>query len=148
MNLRNRGFTLIELMVTVSIVAIIAAVAIPSYRQYVRRANRMDATTTLLRLASNQERFYLQHNSYASDDLLDDAPPAGLGMVGTERGLYTLSLSPAAGGYAAGYTATAAVVSGGEQSDDDDCARFTVNEMGVHGATDRNGADNTDRCWR
>ena len=148
MNVRSRGFSLIELMVTVSIVAIIAAVAIPSYRQYVRRANRVDATAALLRLASNQERFYLQNNTYASNDLLDDAPPAGLGFTGTERGFYSVTLAPAGGGYVAGYTATATVVAGEDQSDDDDCVTFTVNEQGLRTAANSGAGNNTERCWR
>ena len=145
---RSAGFSLIELMVTVAVVAIIAAVALPSYRQYILRANRADATTALLRLAGNQERFYIQNNTYASEDLMDDAPPAGLGIDGTERGFYDLSMEAAAGGYTSGYTATATVASGGDQHDDADCDKFTVNEQGLRTAEDSGGADNTDRCWR
>jgi type IV pilus assembly protein PilE len=147
---KQTGFSLIELMVVVAIVAIIASVAIPSYRQYVMRAKRADAKTALLRLAGNQERFYLQNNTYASQALMDDPPPAGLGIDGTERGFYTLSMDPAAtaGGYQDGYTATATVDAGGEQADDDDCVSFTVDQAGVRTAVDSGGADNTDRCWR
>jgi type IV pilus assembly protein PilE len=150
---RQTGFSLIELMIAVAIVAIIASVAIPSYRQYVRRAKRADATVALLRLASAQERFYLQNNTYASEALLDDAPPAGLGITGanlrTEREYYTLSLVPAAaGGLQAGYTATATVRAGGDQATDTDCFTFTVNQQGVRTAQKSGGVDNTDRCWR
>ena len=148
MKSRRAGFSLIELMVTVAVVAILAAVAVPSYRQYVLRANRVDATSALLRLASNQERFYLQNNTYASEGLMDDAPPAGLGIDGTERGFYDLSMDPAVGGYTSGYIATATVASAGNQRDDADCASFTVNEQGLRTALDSGGADNTDRCWR
>jgi len=144
---RNRGFSLVELMITVAIVALIAAVAVPSYRQYVMRAKRADATGALLRLASAQERFYLQNNTYASEALMDDPPPNGLGIdTATERGFYVLSMDPAAtaGAYVDGYTATATADAGGEQADDDDCVTFSVDNLGVRTAT---GA-NTDRCWR
>ena len=62
-----RGFSLIELLVVVVIVAILGLVAIPSYRQYNIRAQRTEAKTALLRLAANQERFYLQNNSYSTE---------------------------------------------------------------------------------
>jgi type IV pilus assembly protein PilE len=148
MNSRMRGFTLVELMVTVAVVAIIAATALPSYRQYIRRANRVDATGALLRLAGNQERFYLQNNTYATQAQMGTAPPAGLGLEATERGFYVLSMAPAAAGYASGYTATATVATGGSQHDDDECVSFTVNEQGLRTALDSGGVDNTDRCWR
>jgi type IV pilus assembly protein PilE len=151
MKSRNKGFTLVELMVTVAVVAIIAAVALPSYRQYIRRANRVDATGALLRLAGNQERFYLQNNTYAAEDLMGTAPPGGLGIESTERGFYDLAMAPAAGGYTSGFTATATVASGGDQADDADCASFTVDETGRRSAADSGGTTSpeiTDRCWR
>jgi type IV pilus assembly protein PilE len=135
-------------MITVAIVAVIAAVAIPSYRQYVMRASRADAKAALLAIAGNQERFYLQNNTYASDDLLDDAPPAGLGFGGTDRGFYAITLAPNGGGYQNGYIATATVVAGEPQEDDEDCQVFTVNEQGQRGAEDGGGADSTEACWR
>ena len=61
----NRGFTLIEAMVVVVIIAIMASIGIPSYRQYMMRAQRADGTGALLRMASAQEKFYLQNNRYA-----------------------------------------------------------------------------------
>ncbi len=146
---KSRGFTLVELMVTVAVVAIIAAVAIPSYRDYVRRANRVDATAALLRLASNQERFYLQNNTYASDAQMAGAPPAGLGIGGTERGFYDLEINTdALGDLTLGYGATATVVAGEDQEDDSACAVFSVDQQGLRTAEDDGGADNTERCWR
>lgn len=144
----NEGFSLIELMVTVAVVAIIAAVAIPSYRQYIRRANRTDATAALLRLAGTQERFYLQNNTYASNDQLDDDPPGGLGINGTERGFYSLIVDADPAGLDVGYTATATVVAGEDQEDDADCASFSVTSQGVRSAIDSGGLDNTEECWR
>lgn len=146
MHSQHKGFTLTELMITVAIVATMAAIAVPSYRQYVMRANRADATAALLRLASQQERFYLQNNTYATEAELADAPPDGLGMPGTERGFYELSID--APDPTVGYEATATAVAGEDQEDDTDCRSFTVNAQGVRSALDASNGDNTERCWR
>lgn len=146
MNRRRSGYTLVELLVVVTIVAVLAAVAIPSYRQYTKRAKRTDATTALLRLAAMQERFYIQNNQYASAAQMATAPPAGLGISGTEHGYYTLSISSPSP--TTGYSATATIASGGEQADDSECAVFSINDQGQRGASTGGGTDNTERCWR
>jgi len=63
-NQQNKGFTLIELMITVAIMAIIAAIAYPSYIDSVRKARRADAQAQMLELASFMERFYTENNRY------------------------------------------------------------------------------------
>jgi type IV pilus assembly protein PilE len=129
---KQRGMTLIELMIVVAIVAILASIALPAYGRYVMRAKRTDATSALLQIAAAQERFYLQNNTYAGD-------PADLGITGTPDNLYALTI---AGAGAAGYTATATAQ--GSQAADTDCATFSINQLGQRTAT---GAD-SDVCWR
>src|ERR1700692_3674911 len=78
---RRKGFTLVELVVTMVIAAILAAIAIPAYSNYVRKARRADAKSALLDLASLEERFYSTQNIYSSTstDLGYAAFPATVG---------------------------------------------------------------------
>lgn len=130
------GMTLIELMIVVVIVAVLASIAVPSYRSYVLRTHRVEAKSALLALAAAQEKFYTQNNRYAEDDELTTAPPDGLGLPDTtENGWYTIEIGEAdADGFDA--TATAA----GSQEQDAHCAEFTINQAGVRDATN-------DDCW-
>jgi len=133
---KSAGMTLIELMIVVAIVALLAAIAVPSYRQYVLRANRTEATTALLQLAAAQEKFYLQNNTYAGNALIDDAPPAGLGLSATTAGgRYTVAITAAT---AAAFSATATAA--GAQAADTTCATFTIKQAGARTATSAN-------CW-
>jgi prepilin-type N-terminal cleavage/methylation domain-containing protein len=63
---RAAGFTLIELMVTVTIVAILAAIAVPSYRNYVIRGQLTDATNGLSAMRANMERYYQDNRQYTN----------------------------------------------------------------------------------
>ena len=59
-----RGITLIELMIVVVIIGFMAVIAYPNYREFAARAKRNEAKAALLQIATNQERFYLQNNTY------------------------------------------------------------------------------------
>lgn len=146
----ERGVTLIELMVVVVVVAILGAIAVPSYRSYVLRAQRSDATTQLLRIRSAQEKFFLQNHRYAADSAeMSDDPPGGLGISTTsENGHYQLSLvspDPGRAGVVS-FLATATATAG--QTDDGLCQAFTVNDLGVRTAENGGGTDTTTQCWR
>lgn len=93
------GFTLIEVMIVVAIVGILAAVALPSYRQYVIRAARVQAQGELLQLAAMQEKIFLNSNSYAFGATgvtgnFTGTKAGGLGRASgqTTDGRYSLSL--------------------------------------------------------
>lgn len=68
-----RGFTLIELMITVAIVAILAAVALPAYNDYITRSKFAEATTNLSQLRVKMEQFYQDNRSYAGGPCTPDA---------------------------------------------------------------------------
>jgi type IV pilus assembly protein PilE len=142
MNMKKsaRGVTLIELMVVIAVLAIIASIAVPSYRGYMRRAQRADGTAALLQLRQGQEKFFLQNGQYATPAQLTTAPPAGLGLSATsERGYYNIVLArPTPTTFTATATAT------GGQAGDAPCTSFTINEAGVRGSSP--GSITT--CWK
>lgn len=137
-----RGFTLIELMVTLTVAAILTTMAVGSYRNSVMRAHRADATAALLNIAAAQEKFFLQNNRYASDAERLAAPPGGLGILDPDGYQITVA-SP---DLTRGYTLTATAQAG--QADDVSCATFTLGQDGLRGATDHTGANATQNCWR
>jgi len=136
----TRGFTLIELMITLVIVAILAGIAVPSYRNYVLRSHRIEATSALLKVAAAQEKFYLQNNTYT--DNVGDV--AGLGFSTTDdtdnfvtdNGWYTITVTDA---YNEGFTLTAEAE--GDQANDTDCTDFTLESSGAKSASG-------DGCWK
>jgi type IV pilus assembly protein PilE len=83
---RNRGFTLIEVMITVAIVAMLAAIALPSYNEYVRRGHRAEAKNTLQAIAQRLEQNYTLSGSYALTQgavAINNASIAAWGMDST-----------------------------------------------------------------
>ena len=144
----QRGFTLIELVVVIMIVGILAAVAIPSYRNYVTRSQRSDAKDAVLALATQQEKHYLQCNAYATviDAATDCAAGELQGAGASKNGWYALATGSA--DTALVFTATATAVNGENQWQDTECRSFTVNQAGVRSALNADGTDNTAECWR
>ena len=67
---RRQGFTLIEVMITVAIIAILSAIAYPSYQQYIRRGKRAAAQSQMLDIASREQQFLLANRAYADTTAL------------------------------------------------------------------------------
>lgn len=139
---KMRGVTLIELMVVIVVLAILASIAVPSYRNYLLRSNRTEAMRALMRAQTEQEKFFLQFNRYSDD--LTSAPPTGLGLPATtDTGKFSITLSrPTTTTFTV--TATAA----GQQAQDKACKSFTINQAGTRGAKNNADANNIAACWR
>lgn len=135
---RFAGFTLLELLIVVAIFSVIMSMGVAGYRQYMIRANRVDATALLLRVAAAQERYYLAQNTYTIDLVALGFPDGG-----SERGYYTLAVSPALTGLAVGFTATAKVAAGERQSGDEQCQELSINESGLRSSA----PEGPDVCW-
>ncbi|MEO0422142.1 MAG: type IV pilin protein [Pseudomonadota bacterium] len=133
---QTAGFSLTELMIVVSIITILGAFALPSFTNQIRRSNRTDATAALMRVAAEQEKFYLQNNSYGDMSELNDPV--------TDAGYYTLTIPTA---NATTYTITATPTEGGPQVNDAICASFSINAAGQRTAVDTTGGDTSTACW-
>lgn len=131
---RQSGLTLTELMIVIVVVGILAAVAYPSYREFSTRAKRNEARAALLRIATEQERWYLNNNAYTSN--ITDLGFAANPFV-TETGSYRVQVLPGADSNQ--YTAEAVFLLGGNETGV--CNRFTIN-----GAGDKTSSPATD-CW-
>ena len=117
------GFSLIELMVVIAIVATLFAYAIPNYRQYVLRSHRTEAQNALLHLTSIQERHYANRNRYGTSAEIDLTAlfPA---PTNVNKLFYTITME------STNTTYTITAVAYGKQADDTDCITFTIDNLG------------------
>lgn len=114
---RQRGFTLIELMITVAVVAILAAVALPAYQDYSRRGKRADARALLQTAAFAQEKYRAANASYASaTTVLTGACPTS-GSCSSTQGHYTLAITASTTAPGANFTLTANAASTSQLAD-------------------------------
>ncbi len=131
----QKGFTLIEIMVTVAILGILSAIALPSYVESVKKGKRSDAKVTLLRLAQMQESYFAQNLSYAKDL----TQLVGAATLTSDEGLYDVtffSVSPSGCDSAASppvactqYALEATPVTGGPQAGDATCTGFGIDNV-------------------
>tara|TARA_R110000744_G_scaffold315885_1_gene422652 strand:- start:759 stop:1166 length:408 start_codon:yes stop_codon:yes gene_type:complete len=117
-----KGFTIVELLITVAIIGILASVAFPAYTDFVARSNRTEAQRELLRLANLQEQFYVDSRAYT-----DDMKKLGLNKDPfiTENANYSIDAALANGGFV--LTATALEP---QKSNDSGCLTLSVSNTG------------------
>jgi type IV pilus assembly protein PilE len=127
------GFSLIELLITISIVGILASIAYPSYETYVKRAARAEAMATLLDAANKQEQYFVDNRKYTTD-----LSALGVG-TSTENGYFTLAATVTGNTFTITATAAAGPVKG-----DTTCETLSINEIGVKAST---GTAERDFCW-
>jgi len=130
-----RGVTLLELMIVVMIIGILAAIAYPNYRDAAARAKRNEAKAALLQIATNQERFYLNNNSY-TDDMTQLGFSDSDDWV-TDSGTYTVDVAP--GADSSNFSATA--LYNRMDNEVNKCASFAIDGRGT-----RTSLPYTD-CW-
>jgi type IV pilus assembly protein PilE len=134
----SKGFTLVELTVTIVVAAILAAIAIPGYTSQIRKSRRTEARMAVMDAAGREERFFATHNFYSqtATDLGYAAFPAAVGKY------YTLNVQCIGAACATGFTVTASPT--GPQLNDTACTSLTVDQTGLQTATP---AANNTVCW-
>ena len=144
--MKHRGFSLLELLTALAIVALLAAIALPGYGAIMRRAQRNDARLALLGIAHDEELHFQSFDSY-TDQLTPSRELGGLGLAAYSfAGDYRLAIALRAGGQ--GYLASARPVPQGRQAADDSCAVLSIDDSGRRAAADAQGGDTSDLCWR
>ncbi len=146
---RQRGITLVELLVAVTVVGILTAVAVPSYGEYTRRAARSDAQLTLQSAATWLERRYAECNRYTFIDASTN-PPCTTALSASDLPA-ELKVSPSGGGkqrYTVSVSALDAqsyTVQAVPLDTTDKCGTMRILSTGAREATGTLGVNN---CWR
>ncbi|MDN6855742.1 type IV pilin protein [Pseudomonas sp. CAN2814] len=127
---RGRGFTLVELLVAVTLIGVLSAIALPTYREYIRRAQRVDAQKSLVELAQFLERYHTSRGTYLGASLPFDTAPR-------EGGVARYRLGFAEPPQASSYRLQAAPL---DTMAEDACGVLTLASSGLRGAA-------AERCW-
>jgi type IV pilus assembly protein PilE len=135
----SAGFTLIELMIAVAVVAILGTLAMASYRSQIMKSRRTDARSAVLDLAGREEKLFSMINAYsaAAADMGYTALPATIGS-----GYYTVNVTINDPANPPSYLIVATAI--GSQAADTTCATLSIDQLGNQTATP---AGNAATCW-
>jgi type IV pilus assembly protein PilE len=145
---RNQGFTLIELMITVAIIAILGGIAYPSYQAYIKRTERAAARGIVLDMAQKQERYSSSNGGYLTIAAPPTAAPTGWqnwsGGTGMASRKYDVSVAASGGtcpGACTNYIITATPANGFTETD---CGSYTLTHTNVRNSS---GTRPPVECW-
>ena len=135
------GFTLVEILLVVALVALFAGIALPLYEKSVTKARRSDAKVALLTVANRQESYMLDRSSY-TDNMVDLG--FGVDPMVSEEGYYEIDAAACASGTIAScYVLTATPRQSSAQAGDSECTRFRLDSTGDRSASGSLAAE----CW-
>ncbi len=134
----TRGFTLIEVMIVVAIIAILASVALPSYQEYILRARLVEGTNELSALRARMEQYFQDNRTYAAVGAF--TPPCPPPATPQKAGTFSVSCG------AGDITATTYLITATGSSSTAAFA-FTVNEQGIRATTGSSWGHTSTTCW-
>jgi len=145
--LRPTGFTLLEILTALVVVVVLAALAVPLWRNHLLRVHRADGRAALIAAQSAQDRFFGTHARYAKGAEIAAPAPQGLGLKEvSEHGFYRIDVTTSDDGL--GFVATAHAISTQGQAEDTRCVELTLDHVGRRRAVDAGDEDRSADCWR
>lgn len=151
---KDKGFTLIELMITVAIVGVLAAIALPSYNSYISRGHRAAARAQLMQAAQYMQRFNAANDRYDADrngtGVWDVIPPTLLVAPAEGTQLYEISNQGANNASTATATTFTLIMRpiAGRRMENDDCGAFSITQSGIKSISNNPTTTRISNCWR